>query len=127
MEKLRFKMTCGACPEQYDVFLGEEQVGYVRLRHGFMAVACPDYGGKTVYEANPKGDGCFDADERDYFLRHAAKAILDWIAAGRPMQDDPPAPAPNVEYVLEGFYDPFGSFDEVEDNIGTGRQEAQGT
>ena len=26
--------TCGACPEQYDVYEGDEEVGYMRLRHG---------------------------------------------------------------------------------------------
>ena len=28
--------TCGACPEQYDVFLGDKQIGYVRLRGGAL-------------------------------------------------------------------------------------------
>ena len=30
----RLILTCGACPEQYDVFDGDRQVGYLRLRHG---------------------------------------------------------------------------------------------
>lgn len=25
--------TCEACPEQYDAYLGEKRVGYLRLRH----------------------------------------------------------------------------------------------
>ena len=32
IEGLKFVCTCGACPEQYDVFDGEEMAGYVRLR-----------------------------------------------------------------------------------------------
>jgi len=34
MSKLTLNKTCGACPEQYDVFLEGENVGYMRLRHG---------------------------------------------------------------------------------------------
>lgn len=32
IQKLEFRETCGSCPEQYDVFKGGRQVGYVRLR-----------------------------------------------------------------------------------------------
>ena len=35
---LNFKKTCDACPEQYDVFKDEKQVGYVRLRWGNLTV-----------------------------------------------------------------------------------------
>ena len=31
-ENLKFIQTCVGCPEQYDVYDGKEQVGYVRLR-----------------------------------------------------------------------------------------------
>ena len=44
-----FKLTCGACPEQYDVFAGTNQVAYVRLRWGRLRVDVPDVGGETVY------------------------------------------------------------------------------
>ena len=33
---LIFEQTCAAYPEQYDVWKGDEQVGYVRLRHGHL-------------------------------------------------------------------------------------------
>lgn len=67
--------TCGACPEQYDVFRGGHYVGYLRLRHGrFRADFVPtDY--ETVYEAFPNGDGIFDHDERDQYIDAALKAI----------------------------------------------------
>ena len=42
---LKLVLTCGACPEQYDAFDGERQVGYLRLRHGHFTVTCPDVGG----------------------------------------------------------------------------------
>ena len=45
IEGLDFKQTCGACPEQYDVFKDEKQVGYVRLRWGDLSCRYPDYEG----------------------------------------------------------------------------------
>ncbi len=67
--------TCGACPEQYDCYIGPVQVGYLRLRHGYFYADYPDCGGKTVYEACPKGDGIFEKDEREYYLTKACEAI----------------------------------------------------
>lgn len=71
-------LTCGACPEQYDVYKGEERVAYFRLRHGYFYAACPWVGGETVYEAHPKGDGCFTADEQEYYLTKALEAVYDY-------------------------------------------------
>ena len=73
----RLVQTCGACPEQYDVFDEEtdEQVGYLRLRHGGFRVEYPDCGGETVYTASPNGDGCFTEDERDFYLSRALEAL----------------------------------------------------
>lgn len=95
---LRLVLTCGACPEQYDVYDGDRQVGYIRLRHGALRVDCPDTGGETVYEATPEGDGSFEPHERDYYLRFCVAAIERWMRGknvGRP-------PAPDVEYTIEG-------------------------
>lgn len=75
--EIRLDQTCSACPEQYDAFIGDERVGYLRLRHGRFTVEVPDVGGKLVYEAEPKGDGCFADDERDYYLAKAVVAILE--------------------------------------------------
>lgn len=68
-------LTCGACPEQYDVYRGTDQVGYLRLRHGWFRADVPKCGGRTVYEACPSGDGSFDDDERDRYLTAAIQAI----------------------------------------------------
>lgn len=69
-------LTCGACPEQYDVLDGlGNQVGYLRLRHGYFYAAYPDYGGKEVYSANPMGDGIFEDQERMYHLTKAIQMI----------------------------------------------------
>lgn len=70
---LKLELTCGACPEQYDVY---KQVGYLRLRHGEFRVDFPDCGGETIYEAEPKGDGIFEGVERMKYLSEAMKAIL---------------------------------------------------
>lgn len=79
VEGLRFVLTCVACPEQYDVYDGEEQVGYVRLRSGKLRVDVPDCGGDTVLVNGDQtvGDGDFETEElRDIWLMRAALAIL---------------------------------------------------
>jgi plasmid stability protein len=75
---VRLVRTCFACPEQYDAFIGEEKVGYLRLRHGHFRVECPDVWGEMVYDASPKGDGIFDDDERVEHLQAAREAIAEW-------------------------------------------------
>ncbi len=93
-------LTCGACPEQYDVYEGDRMVGYIRLRHGHMTVDCPDCGGDLVYTANPKGDGMFEDDERDIYLREAVEAIARWMRDGPAFRDD--SPLPEVDYEIDG-------------------------
>jgi hypothetical protein len=79
IDGLKLVCTCGACPEQYDVFDGDEQVGYLRLRHGWFRADVPHCGGETVHEAYPRGDGIFDDDERDAHLTEAVAAIRKWM------------------------------------------------
>jgi hypothetical protein len=74
----RLLLTCPACPEQYDVLDGTEQVGYLRLRHGYFRADAPMHGGETVYEAHTRGDGMFDDDERLPQLEAAVAAIKKW-------------------------------------------------
>jgi hypothetical protein len=83
IDGLRFVMTCIACPEQYDVFDSSgKQVGYVRLRHGELRCDYPDYGGETIYEVDPIGDGCFDSDEeRDFHLGEIAGKLKERISS----------------------------------------------
>jgi len=73
---LELKMTCGACPEQYDVFKDGKQVAYYRLRHGEFRVDYPECGGETIYEAEPSGDGIFDDNERLVYLSKAMRQVL---------------------------------------------------
>lgn len=83
IKNLKFKMTCGACPEQYDVFKNEDYVGYVRLRHGYLYVSDPNDDEVLWSNANPsdediivEGDGIFHSeDEREYFLNKIADVL----------------------------------------------------
>jgi hypothetical protein len=76
IDGFKLELTSTACPEQYDVFdANGDQVGYLRLRHGYFRADVPDCGGETVYEANAKGDGSFEADERMPELTNAVRAI----------------------------------------------------
>lgn len=68
-------LTCAACPEQYDVYKNNRQVGYLRLRHGRFRADYPSCMEETVYEAYPNGDGAFEDDERHFYLTEAIKAI----------------------------------------------------
>ena len=78
-EQIELKMTCGACPEQYDAFVNDKLVGYLRLRHGYFSVTCPDVGGDVVFETgNVAGDGVFEDRERDHFLTYAKIAIASY-------------------------------------------------
>jgi len=76
---LKFVLTCGACPEQYDVINGRGQrVGYVRLRWGRFTVDYPDCGGELCYQFvfDDRWKGCFDSDEqRMDYLTKAALAL----------------------------------------------------
>lgn len=57
------RMTCGACPEQYDAYFNNDYVGYFRLRYGnFYVESVKDE--TIVYYTYPKGDGVFEEDER---------------------------------------------------------------
>lgn len=77
ISEIELIQTCVACPEQYDAYHNNIQVGYLRLRHGFFYVDCPDCGDETVYTANPKGDGIFYEDEREFYLNGAKQAIIN--------------------------------------------------
>lgn len=77
--KLNFELTCGACPEQYDVLDDSgKTVAYVRLRWGHLRCQVPDVGGKTIFEHvfDDEYQGLFDGEEeRDHYLGLIHKAI----------------------------------------------------
>ena len=73
IERLRLVRTSYACPEQYDVFRGSENVGYLRLRWGSFRAECRD---ATVYEADIERLSAFpDEETRVHHLNAACRAI----------------------------------------------------
>ena len=77
-------LTCGACPEQYDVFDSDgKQSGYIRLRGGNFRVYYPDTGGELVFyhrfEDYPLMGMFSDDKEREFFLTEAVKALHNKI------------------------------------------------
>lgn len=78
IDGVELRLTCPGCPEQYDAYIGEELVGYLRMRHGCFYVECPHVGGECVYETEPDGDGLFEDHEREKYLTFAVQAIKEW-------------------------------------------------
>ena len=80
---IKLVQTCGACPEQYNAYIGEECIGSLHLRHSFFRA---EYKGTVVYCADTRGDGCFEDDERDEHLTKACNAIIaQHIVQGQPV------------------------------------------
>ena len=48
-ERIRLVLTCESSPEQYDAFLDEWQVGYLRMRHSWFSVSFPDAAGEQSH------------------------------------------------------------------------------
>jgi len=82
MTKIKLTLTCYACPEQYNAFIGDKQVGYLRLRHGLFTVDCPHVGGAEVLCVKPQGDGIFEIEERDKYLKMAVERIHLYLKSG---------------------------------------------
>lgn len=74
----RLELTCFACPEQYDVYAGDELAAYFRLRHGRFIACVPDVGGDIVYESTTNGDGMFFKGERAVELTKAILAVQEY-------------------------------------------------
>lgn len=82
IDGIRLHCTCRACPEQYDAYdENDQQVGYLRLRHGYFTVDFPDYGGELLLECETIGDGMFDCSERETMLRLAVSLIKKKLGA----------------------------------------------
>jgi hypothetical protein len=70
----KLEMTCSTSPEQFDVFLDGTEIGYLRLRHGSFSVHYVP-ADDSLYTVFPKGDGCFDDEERVKYLTEAVEAL----------------------------------------------------
>jgi hypothetical protein len=104
MDKYTTVETSGACPEQYDVFLDERKVGRMRLRGGYFYA---EVGTETVFECHPKGDGMFDADERDHYMHEAIRRIdMEVDPEGLHGILDPDEPVPEIGPKEDASSDP---------------------
>jgi hypothetical protein len=78
---LVFKNTSPGCPEQYDVFQKDKQVGYIRYRWGNFRIDCPNCGDKEIYSEEIDEDGYEGMlnENRMKYLKLATKLILKEI------------------------------------------------
>lgn len=88
--------TSIACPEQYDVYSEDVQVGYLRLRFGAFTVRTPGLYGEIVYEAHVASDGIFDYEEREEYLHQAVHAIHKALHRSGPYQFSVMEPGPEM-------------------------------
>ena len=82
MIELRFEKTSSACPEQYDVFKGSKQVGYIRLRHGVLSCRYPNTHGEIIYahQFEDEWKGYFEnEEERTFYINECKNALLKAI------------------------------------------------
>ena len=77
MKHFIVEMTCFACPEQYDVYLDNKQVGYLRLRYGHFRCDYLECSRKRLFDTYTEGDGIFEEEERDPMIREALSAIMN--------------------------------------------------
>lgn len=83
IDEFKLVLTSWACPEQYNAYLSDRQVGYLRLRHGYFSVDVPTPMSKRVFASIESiGDGQFHKSEREFFLREAINAIRRELAIG---------------------------------------------
>jgi hypothetical protein len=69
--------TSLAYPEQYDVFLNNQKIGYLRLRGNQFIAIYPNIDGKTVYSVKVCGEGCLQPHESTKQLTLAINALLN--------------------------------------------------
>ena len=89
MHGATLRLLTTACPEQYDVLIGDARIGYLRLRHNRFTAEYPDVGGKLVYESAPKGCGEFEPAERFHCLSSAVVALVRRHEARKEVDHDP--------------------------------------
>ena len=85
-----FVQISNYCPEQYDVFLNDAKVAYVRLRDGVLSVDIPDCGFNTIFEDDlPLDDsdiigGDFENDDvRQKWLNFIAGELLKYYPVSK--------------------------------------------
>jgi len=81
--RLNFIEVGPESPEQYEVYDGDQQVGYVRYRFGFLSAECPDAGMREVFSRKLKHNtGQMTDIERGRWLPVIARRIKRHIRRG---------------------------------------------
>jgi hypothetical protein len=78
MEITYLEQTCIACPEQYDVYLDNSYVGYLRLRYGRFTFV--NTSGNVFLLGDFPGDlymGSFNSDKEKYLYLLIALSKLE--------------------------------------------------
>src|SRR5271157_4842719 len=75
----RLVMCCPFFPEAYDCYLGDEHIGYLRIRYGHFYAVFPDVGGEKAYYDVTLDDsyGFFTPEDRVKHLPLAIKALKE--------------------------------------------------
>lgn len=90
-EEIEFQETCCSCPEAYRLFYKGEEVGYMRLRSGYLCLTGGIY---VAIFANDRSsvidvwDYCFEGDpfkgsfdddlEREHFKELSAQKLVEY-------------------------------------------------
>lgn len=83
IDGLNFTEIGPESPEQYEVYDGDQQVGYVRYRFGFLSAECPDAGMREVFGRKLKNEtGQMTDIERGRWLPVIARRIRRHIRRG---------------------------------------------
>lgn len=124
MSETRLVRTCSACPEQYDLLVGDTKIAYFRLRGGLFTVAVPWVAGIEVYVKHWPDDpfkGEFDTDRERFnelraglravsrYMRHQIEEIVSSVTPGSvvetPGRGDGEGQDPGSGYVLRWPHD----------------------
>lgn len=83
MKIKNLKMTCGACPSQWEGELVDGRQLYIRYRWGYLSVRVSDgptdnaVGGEEIFgqEVGDDLDGCMTTEE----MQKHTKGVIDWV------------------------------------------------
>jgi len=78
---IRLVKTSSVCPEQYDVFQGDLEIGYIKLRNGVLRAMS---GPRTVYLTKLGEQNFFHDNEREYYLDYCVASILLFLKGEHP-------------------------------------------
>ncbi len=63
-------------PEEYEVSLQGNVIGFIRLNYNCLRVDYMNYGGEVLFDDATKGDGEFDESEKDNYIDMSKKVLV---------------------------------------------------